>query len=241
VPWRFGAAKRETGTVREAASLTSKLLDGATVTMRYPLTPVGEAASDTLARVGTEPWAVGGERYVIIASPLDPTATDLPVRAGFLPWLAEAASQRLAGDAGVVLFAAPGARVRAPAGIQTVDDVAGQAVPIASGEIVAPDRAGVYFLRRAGTKAGAVVVNSEPDESSLARLATPALRARFDGRDVTVSADGERWARDAYTGSARRPLSTPLLILAALVLIAEAIIARGTGERSARSAAKAAA
>jgi hypothetical protein len=241
VPWRFGAAKRETGTVREPAAVTSKLLDGATVAMRYPLTPVGEAATDTLARVGMEPWAVGGDRYVIVASPLDPTATDLPVRAGFLPWLAEAASQRLAGDAGVVLAASPGARLRAPAGVQTIDDVGGQAIPIGSGEIVAPERAGVYFLRRAGTRAGAVVVNSQADESILARLTSPALRARFDGRDVNISADGERWARDAFTGSARRPLSTPLLILAALVLVAEAIIARGTGDRSVRAGARAAA
>ena len=240
VPWRFGAAKRETGTVREPASVTSKLLDGSTVTMRYPLTRIGDAAADTLARVGTEPWAVGGDRYVIIASPLDPAATDLPVRAGFLPWLAEAASQRLAGDAGVLLLASPGARLRAPAGVQTMDDASGQAVPIASGEIIAPDRAGVYFLRRAGAKAGAVVVNSEPDESTLARLPAATFRARFDGRDVSVTADGERWARDAYTGSARRPLSTPLLILAALVLVAEAMISRGSGDRSSRAAAKAA-
>ena len=240
VPWRFGAAKRETGTVREPASVTSKLLDGSTVTMRYPLTRIGDAPADTLARVGTEPWAVGGDRYVIIASPLDPAATDLPVRAGFLPWLAEAASQRLAGDAGVLLLASPGARLRAPAGVQTMDDASGQAVPIASGEIIAPDRAGVYFLRRAGAKAGAVIVNSEPDESTLARLPAATFRARFDGRDVSVTADGERWARDAYTGSARRPLSTPLLILAALVLVAEAMISRGSGDRSSRAAAKAA-
>jgi hypothetical protein len=191
--------------------------------------------------VGAEPWIVAGDRYVIIGSPLDPAATDFPVKAGFLPWLAEAASQRLAGDAGIVLSAAPGTRLRAPAGVQAIDDAAGQPVPIASGEIIAPDRAGVYFMRRGGNKAGAVVVNGEPEESSLARLPAAALKARFDGRDVTVTADGERWANDAYTGSSRRPLSTPILILAALVLVAEAIIARGSGERSSRGAVKAAA
>jgi hypothetical protein len=240
VPWRFGAVKHETGTVREPASVTSKLLDGSTVSVRYPLTAAGDAPTDTLARVGADPWIVSGDRYVIVASALDPSATDLPVRAGFLPWLAEAASQRLAGDAGVVLFAGPGAHLRAPAGVQTVDDAAGQAIPVGSGDIVAPERAGVYFLRRGGAKAGAIVVNSEPDESALARLSSVALRAKFDGRDATITADGQRWANDAYTGSARRPLSTPLLMLAALVLVVEAIIARG-GERAGRSAVKAAA
>ena len=241
VPWRFGAARHETGTAREAPSAPLKLIDGATVSMRFPLTAQGEPTADTLARVGTEPWIVAGDRYVIIASPLDPSATDFPVRAGFLPWLAEAASQRLAGDAGIVLSATPGARLRAPAGVQAVDDAAGQPVPIANGEIVAPDRAGVYFMRRGGNKAGAVVVNGEPQESSLARLSAASLRARFDGRDVSLTNDGERWANDAYTGSARRPLSTPILILAALVLLAEAIIARGSGERASRGTVKAAA
>src|SRR6185295_14608014 len=117
----------------------------------------------------------------------------------------------------------------------------GQAVPIANGEIVAPDRAGVYFMRRGGNQAGAVVVNGEADESSLARLPTAALRARFDGREVAITADGAHWANDAYTGSSRRPLSTPILILAAIVLVVEAIIARGTGDRSSRAAVKAAA
>jgi hypothetical protein len=241
VPWRFGAARRETGTAREPATSPTKLLDGATVSLRYPLTPVGDAASDTLARVGTEPWVVSGDRYVIIASPLDPGATDLPVRAGFLPWLADAASQRLAGDAGTVITASPGARVRVPAGVQTVDDAGGQAQPVGEGDIVAPDRAGVYFFRRGTSRAGALVVNGEPEESALARLAPTALRSRFDGRDVAVTADAERWASDAFTGSARRPLVMPLLILAALVLVAEAIIARGTGERGGRATVKAAA
>ena len=241
VPWRFGAVRRETATAREPASVSQKLVDGATVAMRFPLALQGDAAADTVARVGAEPWIVAGDRYVIIGSPLDPSATDFPIRAGFLPWLAEAASQRLAGDAGVVLSAAPGARLRAPAGVQTIDDAAGQATPISNGEIVAPERAGVYFLRRGGAKAGAVVVNGEPEESSLARMSGPALRARFDGRDVTIVTDGERWANDAYTGSSRRPLSTPLLILAALVLLVEAIIARGSGEGISRGAVKAAA
>src|SRR5688500_11410277 len=159
VPWRFGAARRETGTVREPPATPTKLLDGGNVMLRYPLTAAGDAPADTLARVGTVPWVVAGDRYVIIASPLDPAAADLPVRAGFLPWLAEAISQRLAGDAGVVIDAAPGDRVRAPAGIQTVDDAAGQGIPVGYGELVAPDRAGVYFLRRGGQRAGALVVN----------------------------------------------------------------------------------
>ena len=241
VPWRFGPARRESGTAREPATAPTKLLDGATVSLRYPLTAVGDVAADTLARVGAEPWVVAGDRYVIIASPLDPTATDLPIRAGFLPWLAEAVSQRLAGDAGSVLSVTPGARVRAPAGIQAVDDASGQPVPVGDGELVAPERAGVYFLRRGGQRAGALVVNAEPDESALARIAPGVLQSRITGRQMSVTSNGEQWARDAYTGSARRPLVAPLLILAAIVLLAEALMSRGTGDGASRGSVKAAA
>ena len=241
VPWRFGAPRRETGTVREPATSSAKLLDGATVTMRYSLSPVGDVAADTIARVGAEPWVVAGDRYVIVASPLDPSATDFPVRAGFLPWLAEAASQRLAGDAGVVIAARPGARVRVPVGIQSVDDATGQPMAVGDGEIVAPERSGVYFLKRSGARAGAVVVNGEPEESSLARLSSGALRSRFQGRDVSVTSDAGAWAGDAYTGSSRRPLSAPLLLAALAVLVAEAMISRGVGGRSGVATARAAA
>jgi hypothetical protein len=99
----------------------------------------------------------------------------------------------------------------------------------------------VYFLRRAAARAGAVVVNAEPEESALARVSGPTLRSRIEGPNVSVSPTADGWAADAYTGSSRRPLVTPLLILALLVLVAEAIIARSTGVRAAAPALRAAA
>ncbi|HUQ81292.1 MAG TPA: BatA domain-containing protein, partial [Gemmatimonadaceae bacterium] len=62
IPWRFGAVRRESATVREPVTVTNKLLDGASVSMRYPLTPVGDVRADTIARVGAEPWVVAGDR-----------------------------------------------------------------------------------------------------------------------------------------------------------------------------------
>ena len=241
VPWRFAAARRDGGTAREPAGVTTKLLDGASVALRYPLTAPSDAPADTLARVGADPWVVAGERYVIIASPLDPAATNLPVRAGFLPWLAEAASQRLGGDAGVVIDAAPGERLRAPTGVQAMEDGGGQVVPIGDGELAAPARPGVYFLRRAGARSGAVVVNAEPEESSLARLSATTLRSRLEGRDVSVSATADGWAESAYAGSSQRPLATPLLVLAMIVLVVEALVSRATGGRAGAPALRAAA
>jgi hypothetical protein len=86
IPWRFGGAA-PAGTARA---------DGASrefaVRQSYSLVPTAAAAVDTLATVNGRPWVVAGAangtRYVVIASPLVPDATELPVRAAFVPWLA---------------------------------------------------------------------------------------------------------------------------------------------------------
>ncbi len=196
VPWRFGAAKRETGTVREPASVTSKLLDG--VDRHHALSADAQLATPPRTR-----WRASAPSHGLSAVIGMSLSHRLSIRRQRTFQCAPAffrgsPRQHRSGSRVMPAYCcspSPGARLRAPAGVQTIDDASGQAVPIASGEIIAPDRAGVYFLRRAGAKAGAVVVNSEPDESTLARLPAATFRARFDGRDVSVTADGERWAR----------------------------------------------
>ena len=98
IPWRFGAIARDLVVVRGSTAL-----DGVQVHVRYPLqrSPGGtaNASSDTLATAGGAPWVVAGDGYVLVASPIDPDATDLPLRAGFVPWLLDALSRRL-GDEG---------------------------------------------------------------------------------------------------------------------------------------------
>ena len=39
-------------------------------------------------------WIVAGPRYVILASPLSPDATNLPVSAPFVPWLGSVLTER---------------------------------------------------------------------------------------------------------------------------------------------------
>ena len=59
------------------------------------------------------PW-VGGPRYVLIGSPLSPDATNFPVRASFVPWLGTVLTERLVGEPGQVIAAAPGAQLPRP-------------------------------------------------------------------------------------------------------------------------------
>ncbi|MCL4214521.1 MAG: BatA domain-containing protein [Gemmatimonadales bacterium] len=222
IPWRYGARRDGPAPLRGAG------LDGAVARTWYPLTAEGDISGvDTLARVGGAPWAVAGDGYVLVASAADAAATDLPVRAGFIPWLDELLSQRLAQGTGAALDATPGATVRVPTGIDALEAPDGSTRPVASGATIeAPWTAGVHFWRRGGQRAGALVVNGEARESDLARLAPDSLAALL-GASATVAASDANAATDAlFAAGGRRTLARTFLALALLLLVAESLVAR---------------
>jgi hypothetical protein len=210
-------------------------MEGVTVALRYVLEPAQSAGADTVATVAGEPWIVAGERYALIASPLIPAATSLPVSAAFVPWLGDVLAQQLGGEAGRVLALAPGAAFRPPQGTTGLEANDGQVLPFDPASARAPMRQGVYFLRRGPTRVGAVIVNGEPDESDLRRLSDAALAARIRGRDVAVLRDADAWRAAVFAAGNRRPLGTLLLVLLLLVVAAETFIARSGLRRPRRT------
>lgn len=221
VPWRFGQMRREETIVR------GDRFAGTRVSLRYPLQAQAGAAADTIAVAGGDPWIVAGDGYVIIASPLDPGATDLPVSASFVPWLGDVIAQRLAGDATAIIETVPKGLVRLPGGAEGIEAPDGQVSPVASSsQVEAPARPGVYFVRRGEARIGALVVNAEPEESDLRRLPIESLRDRIRGRDVLVTSDVEAWKRSLFDAGSRRPLQVPLIVLALLLLAAETFLVR---------------
>ncbi|HEX6629816.1 MAG TPA: hypothetical protein VF048_01945, partial [Gemmatimonadaceae bacterium] len=221
VPWRFGAARRGGADVR------GDRLEGVTVSLRYALVPTAGAAADTLATAGGDAWAVAGDGFVLLGSPLVPTATSLPVRAAFVPWLAEVLAQRLAADPGLVLEAAPGAGVRVPDWVTAWAPAGGGAQQlVVDGALTAPRESGVYFLFRGPARAGALVVNPEPEESVLDRLSPSVLRSRLGVRDARVHASRDAFAAAAFDPGAGRSLLAPLLVGALAVLAMEGWVAR---------------
>jgi len=232
IPWRFG--ERRLG----PAPLRGRSVDGATAQSWYLLESAPATASagagasagtgtrtDTLARVGGAPWAVAGEGYVLVASAAEATATDLPVRAAFLPWLDDIIAQRLvAGTAGVV-ESAPGGAVRVPALAEGLEAPDGTVTAMTAGATFdAPWLAGVHFWRRGVDRVGALVVNPEPSESDLARVATDSLAQRLGA--VAASADPVAAGRAAFAAGGSRALARTFLFLALLLLVAETLIAR---------------
>ncbi len=219
VPWRLGAARQ--GVV----SLQGEQMGRAQVSLRYALSPTSQAAADTLATAGTEPWIVAGARYVLVASPLVPQATTFPVSAQFVPWMANVMANRLAGDPGRALPAAPGQLLIWPAWADAIEGGAAAGTP--GGDFTAPAQAGTYFFMRNQRRVGALVVNPEPGESVLDRW-TAAGFARLLGRGASVGSDDARFSASLFDISTRRSLAVPLLVALLIVLAFEAVVtARG--------------
>jgi hypothetical protein len=201
-------------------------LDGAVARSWHTLTPVGDVSgTDTLARVGAAPWAVAGDGYVLVASAAEAGATDLTVRAAFLPWLDLLLSQRLAQGSTGAIESAPGRSVRVPTAVDALETPDGATLPVVAGSTRdAPWKAGVYFWRRGAARVGALVVNAEPGESDLASLGADSLAARLGGAAMTVAPIDV--GRATFSAGGARVLDRTFLLLALLLLLAETLVAR---------------
>jgi hypothetical protein len=251
IPWRFGAIARNLVLARAASSdgapldtnaASVSVFEGTPVRLRYPLvySPGGAAATgasapvmpDTLATAGGSAWAVAGDGYVLIGSPLEPEATELPLRAAFVPWVLEALSRRL-GEDGRLIEAVPGEHLVGLRGVTGLEGPDGKIVGTNSDRLTVPNVAGVYYLRRQAARVGALVVNPEPEESDVVGMgqggadsAVAAMRTHIAGRDVTPAASVSAWRTLVFDRAAGHGLLLPLVALALAALLAEAWLAR---------------
>jgi hypothetical protein len=219
IPWRFGEPQRDTSTVRGGG------LDSVIVRVRYPLIATRPATVDTIAVAGGGAWAIAGDGYVLVASPLDPSATTLPLAPKLLPWLEDVLGKYLLADGGSVVEASPTQRVTLPLGVDELTNATQQTVAVRGRDIAAPSDAGVYWMRRTGAVVGALAVNPEASESELRMLDSAALRQRAGDQAAIVSLDGGV-AHAAFASSGRRPLAGALLAVFAGLLIVESLVAR---------------
>lgn len=228
IPWRFGPA-------RSGGRLHGEGVAGAEVHRRFALVATAPARVDTLAAVNGEPWAVSGVTdagaYVLVASPLAPDATSLPVRASFVPWIATVLFERLAGTRGGVVAAAPGAAVRMPAWADSLVVQGAETTTVGGDEFTAPGVPGVHFFSRDGRRVGALVVNAEDSESILARMEDSEMAALFGAIAPRLARADRGWRDALFAGDGPRALVTPaliaVLVLLFLELAATTIRARG--------------
>jgi hypothetical protein len=231
VPWRFGARVEREDTI---AAPRLPEIAGARVARRYRLEATsGVEARGVLARAGGDPWLVRFGRTVVLGSRLTPDETSLPLASGFVPFVGVLVNRLARGDEGI-LEAAPGETVPLPDGV-TALALGGGAVRSVGGAptVAAPAEPGVYYLLAAGDTAGAMVVAPDPRESDLRRAAAADVAGSFPGARVTVASSPAAYAAARFRGAGRKELTGWLLAAALLVLVAEALVAAGTLERSA--------
>ena len=222
VPWRFGSEQRGAQVVRSPHGE----LRGDTairVTQYFPLVPQPNAVGDTIAQVGTAVWMVRGPRWLVVGSSLNPSSTTLPVRATFVPWLADAISNLASGTTAATI-AEPGVSLVVPGGATELRSADGKTRRSISGAtLAAPAIPGLYFWVRGSDVIGAVGVQLGRDEPRLARASTAELTQRFGGVErAVVSAEVPAFLSSVRQSGASQPMAFPLLLLALLAVVAEA-------------------
>ncbi len=245
IPWRFGAALRDTVQLSNAADLNASdfALAGARVSLRYRLSRAAKAATaataataDTgqvIAVAGGAPWMVAGPDYVLIASPLTLAATAAPVQAAFVPWLRDVLGQTL-GDGGVLIYAAPDDTIALPPGVDALELPDGTLQPVIGNRLTVPGRSGVYLVRRGARQIGALVVNPQIEESEVDAWGAGVWQERVTGTTVQVINNPGAVNSAVFRRVGGRPITWPLVLIAVVALAIEALVARGLwGPRSA--------
>jgi len=222
VDWQFENVTQGEWELADASGLS----DGIEVSVRYRLVGSGSV----YATCAGEPWLVRSGNVVLVASRMEPEWTRLPVSAAFVPFL-DFVINRIAADEAWIVNASPGEVVALPTSASSVlgpGEVELTRVP-RSGRVVAPPAPGVYFLRSvSGDTVGALEVNGDPRESRLQIASDDQVRASFGEESRIVDSPDLYGA--PFSGSGRMDLTGVFLVLAALGVLGEFIVASSGGQ-----------
>jgi hypothetical protein len=172
---------------------------------------------------------------LVLATPLDPSASDFAVSGAFLPLVHQCA--RVLGRGTAAASLAPGDAWRAPAatGSWRVLDESGREVPVALGtgrgatrlETGPLERPGLYRVLLGTQLRSTFAVNPDPRESDLSALPAADLVAGFPAGHARVLEPGAGLARRVREARYGRELWPLFTLLALLLLVAETLVARG--------------
>ena len=211
VGWSFGNIATQL-----AFSDSGALVGRQRVTRRYTLKSAGSGRTGVLGTVNGAPWIVRDGNVILLGSRLEPAWTDLPVSAGFMPFM-DVLLNRLARGEAALEQGAPGDPVSLPDLVTTVRQGKDE-WRVEGGGLFQPPHAGVFYLATGRDTVGALSVNPDPRESRLARATDGQARELWKGaRLVSLS----NVAAVAFSSASRGDLRGPLLWLALLTGIAE--------------------
>jgi hypothetical protein len=196
------------------------------VLRRYALQSTESGRTGVLATVNGTPWIARGGNVVLLGSRLEPAWTDLPVSAGFMPFM-DLLLNRLARGEVVLDHGAPGDPVPLPDRVTAVRQ--GQREwRVEGGGLFQPTEPGVYFLQAGRDTVGAISVNPDPRESRLARASDAQARELWKSARVTALAQA---GDAAFSSASRGDLRGPLLWTALLLGLTEVGLASGWRRR----------
>ena len=222
IGWSFGDLS-----VQPASSDSGALAGRHRVLRRYLLRPTSSGRTGVLATVQGSPWIVRAGTVVLLGSRLEPGWTELPVAAGFMPFM-DALLNRAARGEAALAQAAAGEPVPLPDLVSEVRQGQRQ-WRVEGGGLFRPTEPGVHFLLAGRDTVGAISVNPDPRESQLDRAADGQARRLWQGaRIVALSEAGEV----AFSSASRGDLRGPLLWMALLVGLVEVGFASGWRRRA---------
>jgi hypothetical protein len=190
------------------------------VARRYLLQPSGSGRTGVLASVAGEPWMVRSGDVVILGSRLEPAWTDLPLAAGFMPFM-DLLLNRLARGEAVLAEAAPGDPVPLP-DLTTAVRQGEREWQVEGGGMFHPSAVGAYYLVAGGDTLGAISSNLDMRESQLTPASDDQVRRLWEGaRVVPLAETGEL----VFSAGAMGDLRGPLLLAALLLGLSELVLA----------------
>jgi hypothetical protein len=213
--WHFGALRLDATTTDSGG-----LLGAHRISRRYTLETSGSGRTGVLALAGGQPWAVRSGNIILLGSRLDPSWTELPLSAEFMPFMDRLLNRAVRGESALIMAAA-GAPSALPD--RTTEVRRGtRRWTVEGGDFFTPSSLGAYFLMAGNDTIGALVAAVDPRESRLRRADDAEVRRVWPGaRLVPLDEAGAA----AFSSAARADLRGPLLWLALAAAVGEVLIA----------------
>ena len=190
------------------------------VARRYLLQSTGSGRTGVLASVAGEPWLVRSGDVVLLGSRLEPEWTELPLAAGFMPFM-DVLLNRLARGEVSLGSGAPGDGLPVP-DLTTSVRQGEQEWRVEGGGMFRPSDVGAYYLVAGADTLGAISSNLDRRESLLAPAPDDRIRELWAGARVVPLAES---AELAFSAGAMGDLRGPLLLAALLLGLTELALA----------------
>ena len=242
IPWRYGPATAggEAGVTRWSGSVN---LDDVRIRSHYTLIPGTEESNrGVLATLSSgEPWLVEGTTprgpYLLVASALDEQSTNLPWTAALMP-LMEWMVSRWGDPQGTQGGAIAGTPIDPPPGTTSIRDPAGNLHPVDDTQpFQVTPKAGLYEFLAGDSTIQVIALNAPREESLLLPIENGDLRGLLPG-PATLVRDSALWTRAVFSAGQGPEIWRWLIVAAALVLVAESLVAAsGPSQKRSTSAA----